>query len=81
MQGKCKFQMALNHLKIDYFENFWGDRELHVLQKYFRSISMTFLLLVEGVHLACYVTSPTIYSKHSNTKICKNINMKGDTGL
>ena len=67
MKGKCKFQMALNHLKIDYFEKNWGDRELNVLKKYFGTFQLNSFW---GAHLPCHVTSPTIYSKHSQTKIC-----------
>ena len=70
MRGKCKFQMALSCLKIDYFEKLWGDRELHVLRKYFWSMSIKFVPLGGGVHLPYHVTSPIIYSKHLQTIIC-----------
>ena len=68
MTGKCKFQMALNPTKIDYSENvFWRDREL----MYFKNIFGAFQLHSfpgERINLACHVISPTIYSKHSQTK-------------
>ena len=68
MSRKYKFQMALIHLKTDYFEILGGHRELNVLQKYFWSISIKFLW---GVHLSCHIPSPTIYSKYVRQKICK----------
>ena len=43
MIEKCKFHMAVNHLKIDFFEIFGGIDNSMYFNKYFGSISLKFL--------------------------------------
>ena len=35
----------------------------------------------KGAHLACHITTPMIDEKHTQTKICANINMQTDIAI
>ena len=74
MRGKCKFHMALNCLKTDYFEkkNLGGIEICMYFKKYFWTISIKILLLGGFI---CHAMSlqPLSIQSISIQKICKKI--------
>ena len=83
MRGKCKCYTAHNSHKINDVEKMLlgGHRSIHTAKMIFGPYQSNSSPWGKGAHLPCHITSPTIYEKHVQTKICENINMKTDIAL
>ena len=58
-----------------------GYRSIHTVKMIFGLYQWNSSPWGKEAHLLHHITSPTIYDKHAQIKICKNINMKTDITL